>query len=150
MPFTITHWMIWVALFALFAIVELMTSQLVSIWFAVGALVAAVVAVVTNGNNLVAEIVSFAVVTALVLVFTRPLVKKVTHNAPVPTNKDALIGQEGVVTVHISNADNCGEVKVKGNEWTARTEEGAPDISFGEHVVVKRIEGVKLIVEPKV
>lgn len=148
MPFTITHWMIWVALFALFALIELLTSQLVSIWFAIGSLVAAIVALVMNGSNLTTEIIVFAIVSVLVLLCTRPLVRKIMDKKPVPTNKDALIGAEGIVTVYIDNADETGEVRVKGNEWTARAEDGFSPIGFGTPVQILRIDGVKLIVKP--
>lgn len=61
------------------------------------------------------------------------------------TNADRYIGKTGVVTEEIDNTAGRGLVKVLGSIWTARSEDGAV-IAAGENVLVKRIEGVKVIV----
>ena len=53
---------------------------------------------------------------------------------------------EGVVCEDIDNLAGTGAVKLDGKEWTARSDSGA-NIPSGSVVKVRRIEGVKLIVD---
>lgn len=50
---------------------------------------------------------------------------------------------EGVVTMDISK-NNVGEVKVDGKRWSAVSKE---ELHKDDVVVIKKIDGVKLIVE---
>ncbi len=145
MPFA--HWMVWLALFLLFAVVELCTVQLVSIWFAVGALAGGVAALVTHDQSLVAEIVSFVAVTAITLALTKPLVKKLKSGADTPTNKDTYIGQQVLVTKEVRT--DTGSVIMNDVDWDARLENpDSPSIPAGAKAEIVRIEGNKLIVKP--
>ncbi len=135
---------VWLAALILFVILEAATVQLVTIWFAAGALAGLITALCSGSIPL--QIVLFVVVSVLALILTRPLVKKITAARFSPTNADRFIGQTGVVTRRIDNLQASGEVRVKGTVWTARsTDEGI--IEENETVTVKRIDGVKLIVE---
>ena len=136
----------WLALIVLFAVIEGMTPQLVSIWFAGGALVALIVSLF--GVDLWIEIVVFVAVSALLLVLTRPLVKKRINAKTVRTNADAAIGETAVVTTGIDNTEGEGLVKLGGQIWSARSD-GGEKIPEGTTVTVLRIEGVKLIVAEK-
>ena len=120
---------IWIGLIVIFLIVEGLTAGLVTIWFAVGALV----------WFFAVSIAAFAV--------TRPLVKKYINSRTQPTNADMLIGQECLVTEDIDNLAGRGAVSVGGKVWTARAQTDAP-IPAGTAAIVLRIEGVKLIVTP--
>ena len=137
---------IWVALLALFIIVEPTTAQLLTIWFAVGSLAALISTFITD--NIIVQVIVFVVVSAIALVITRPLVKKMTKTSKQPTNADMYIGKEAVVTEDINNLEAKGLVKVGGSIWTARTEVDNFTIPAGSHVTVIKIEGVKLIVRP--
>ncbi len=137
---------IWVALLAVFVIIEATTAQLLTIWFAVGSFAALVTSFFTD--NILVQVVVFVVVSVAVLVATRPLVKKMTATKKQATNADMYIGQEGIVTEEIDNISAKGLVKVKGSVWTARSEADNKKIAEGTHVTVIRIEGVKLIVRP--
>lgn len=145
---TLTHWMIWCAAFAFFAIVECLTTQLIAIWFALGCVGGGIAAYVTHGENLLLEAGVFLIVTTVALIATRPLVRKLMHKTYVPTNTDALIGKIGKVTEAIDNSAEQGTVFIEGKEWSART---APDtdtvIPKDSKVEILRIEGVKLIVK---
>lgn len=138
---------IWLALMAVFLIVEGATAQLVTIWFAVGSLGAFITALAAP-DNWILQIAVFAVLSAVALVCTRPLVRKITSSKKQPTNADMYLGAEGVVLETIDNLDAKGLVKVKGSYWTARTESDELKIKEGTRVTVRRIEGVKLIVAP--
>lgn len=137
---------IWVALLALFIIVEASTAQLLTIWFAIGSFAALITTFITD--NIVIQVVVFVVVSAIALAITRPLVKKMTKTKKEPTNADMYIGKEAIVTEDINNLEAKGLVKVGGAVWTARTEVDNYTIPAGSHVTVIKIEGVKLIVRP--
>jgi membrane protein implicated in regulation of membrane protease activity len=92
------------------------------------------------------QIVVFIAVSAISLIATRPLVKKMLQKRVVATNADRNIGETGITISEINNLEAKGEVKVKGVVWTARSDNGEV-IPEGSKVRVKTIEGVKLIVE---
>lgn len=134
----------WTAAILIFGIIEAVTAQLVSIWFLVGAIGAVISA--ACGADILIQIVVFIAVTIIALIFTRPLVKRFINPKKQKTNADKAVGQTGIVTVDIDNINSAGQVKVLGNVWSARSENGEK-IPSGSRVTVKRIEGVKLIVE---
>lgn len=136
---------IWIALLAIFIIIEATTAQLLTIWFAVGAFASLLTSFVTD--NVAIQIGVFVIVSAIVLAVTRPIVKKITKRNVQPTNADMYIGQEGIITETVSNIDAKGLVKVKGSVWTARSADERKSIPEGARVKVLKIEGVKLIVE---
>lgn len=136
---------VWLALIAAFIIVEAATAQLVTVWFAAGSVAALITYFITD--SIPVQLAVFVIVSAIALAVTRPLVRKITASKKQPTNADMYIGSEGVVTEDICNLEAKGLVKVKGSLWTARTENDGDTIEAGAHVTVKRIEGVKLIVE---
>ena len=141
MDYTIS--LCWLALMIIFAIIEGATPQLVSIWFAGGALCALIVSLF--GTPLWVDIAVFVGVSAVLLVLTRPLIKKRWNPSIVRTNADAAIGKTAIVTARIDNTEGVGLVNLGGQIWSARSETGDP-VDEGATVLVKRIEGVKLIV----
>ena len=134
---------IWLALVIAFALLEAMTSQMVSIWFSSGALLALVAALFDVELSI--QIAVFIVSTLILLFATRPLVKKFVNVKKVPTNIDAVIGKTGLVTITIDNDRGEGQIKLQGIEWTARSENGT-NVAEGTKVLVERVEGVKLFV----
>ena len=135
---------LWLVLLVIFGIVEAATVGLTSIWFAAGALVAMVAALLHA--PLWAQIVLFLAVSFVALLLMRPLAKKYLTPSFQPTNADRIIGQEAVVTETIDNLKGRGLVSVDGTVWTARAEDEQP-IAAGTVVKVLRIEGVKVFVE---
>ena len=91
------------------------------------------------------KILIFAIVSAVALAVTRPLVKKFTNGRRMPTNVDRFIGEKAVVTEKIENDLSKGAVKIGGLEWTARSVD-SETAEVGEQVTVEAIEGAKLIV----
>ena len=134
---------IWLILAVVFLVAEAVTVTMTSLWFAGGALVALVVALLGGSWGL--QIGTALVVSAALLACLRPLAKK--HFTPklIKTNVDAVIGIQGYVTADINNAAATGTVKLGAMEWTARSADGSP-IPKGTLVKVERIEGVKAIV----
>lgn len=138
---------VWLGLLVLFVIVEACTANLLTIWFAVGALAALVSSFFTD--SLVIQIAIFVVVSLIVLAIVRPMAKKYTKTKKQPTNADMYINAEGIVTDSISNLKATGTVKVKGTVWTARSFNDEVEIPENTTIIVERIDGVKLIVKPK-
>ena len=131
----------WFIAFVILLIIELVTVNLVTIWFAIGA-VAAIITTIFTDSVLIQSIV-FVVVSVIALLITKPLIKKFKKFEVEPTNSDRVIGKVGDVTKKIEK-NKYGEVKVYGNTWTASSKEV---IEVGERVKVLSIDGVKLIVE---
>ena len=135
----------WLVVLAICAVVELITMGLTSIWFAGGALVAACIALICP--YFWVQVVAFIIVSIVLLVFTKPIAVKFFNKGRIKTNADSLIGQRAIVVSEIDNLKGIGEVTVSGLDWSARTEEDGLVIPEKAVVVIKRIEGVKLIVE---
>lgn len=134
---------IWLAIAATMIIVEIATLGLTSIWFAGGALVSAVVS--CFNDNWLIQLIVFAIVSLVLLLFTKPIAQKRLMKEPEKTNVEGLIGEKAYVTEEINNIKSKGAVKLKGLEWSARSENDEI-IEADTEVVVKAISGVKLIV----
>lgn len=135
---------VWIALLVFFVIIEAATAQLVTIWFAAGALVSLIAALLHAPIWL--QAVLFFVVSGITLAATRPLVKKLTKKQESRLNADRCIGQTAVVTEAVDNLAGKGMVKADGKDWSARSADGSI-IPEGTYVTIEKIEGVKLIVK---
>lgn len=134
---------VWIAVIAAAVIIEAATVQLISIWFALGALVALILNLLNVSQNV--QIIVFVAVSLVSLAAFMPLARKMNKKGFVKTNADRCVGIEAVVVEDISNLNATGQVKADGKIWSAKSADGA-DIASGEIVFVERIEGVKLIV----
>ena len=138
---------IWAALIIVFLIVEAATAGLASIWFAIGALAALILAFIAP-ETVIWQVVLFIVVSVVTLVLTLPMSKKYVNGRTKPTNADRVIGKTATVTKRIDNIAGAGEISVDGRLWSARSD--AEDIiEVGTLVSVNSISGVKLFVSPK-
>ena len=135
---------VWLGILVTTVILEIATTQMVSIWFAIGAL-AAFIAALVGVEQLWIQIVVFVVVSAIALAATRPLVKKMVNQKAEPTNADMVIGKTGIVTEKIDNIASSGLVRVNGAVWTARSADDSV-IEADEKVIIREISGVKLLV----
>lgn len=136
----------WIVIAVVAAIIEGVSVQLVSIWFAIGAVVTAIVSVFTD--NIIIQLAVFVAVSVICVAVTRPLAKKLrSSTGDIPTNCDRYVGKTAEVIVDVDNTNAVGQVKVEGSVWSARSSTGEP-LPAGTRVVVNRIEGVKMIVTP--
>lgn len=134
----------WIILFLVFLFIELATVNLVTIWFAVGAMIAFIVSIFTDSIGV--QLLVFVVSSILALGITLPLVKKIKKSKKIePTNLDRLLGKTVEVVKEIK-PNHYGEVEVFGSIWMAT---GDSRFQVGEEAVVDRIDGVKLIVVKK-
>ena len=135
----------WLVVLALCAIVELVTLGLTSVWFAGGALVAAIISFFCP--YFWVQVIVFAAVSFGMLIFTKPIAVKYFNKGRVRTNAESLIGERGIVISEIDNIKAIGEVTVKGLDWSARSIIDGIVIPEKAVVVIKQIEGNKLIVD---
>lgn len=138
---TATYWLIFLAILIF---IEILTMGLTTIWFAGGALVAFVLA--SFGVPVPIQVVTFLVVSIVLIIFTRPLATKYLNKKRVKTNYEGIIGKVVKVTEKIDNFNATGAAMVNGQEWTARAEVDGKIIEPGTAVKVVSISGVKLIV----
>ena len=134
---------LWLVLLILFLVAEGATAAVTTIWFAVGALAAMIVA--QTGGPVGFQIAVFVVVSVACLFALRPLLKKFITPKKVRTNVDAVIGSEGIVLETIDNLAGTGRVKLGGMEWSARSATGEV-IEVNSVIKVEKIEGVKVFV----
>ncbi len=135
----------WLVLLIVAIVAEVMTMGLTTIWFAGGALVAILAAVLHAPIWL--QIVLFFLVSLLLLAFTRPVAVKYFNKDRVRTNVESMVGRQAVVTGEIDNIQGIGQVTLSGQEWSARSTDDRVRIPVGSVVDVVSVSGVKLIVK---
>lgn len=142
-------WILWLVIMIIFIVIEGITLGLTTIWCAAGSLAAAVLAFF--GAPVWLQIVVMVAVSVLFfficLKWIRPQLDSRRRPKETATNADRLIGEEGVVIKDINTLEAKGQVKVRGQVWSARTEDSKGSIPEGAKVRILRIEGVKLLVE---
>jgi len=134
---------VWLIILVVLVTGEAITVGLTFIWFAVGALGGLVVAVL--GGAIWLQVVVFLVLSAATLILVRPLAAKLLTPGISPTNADRILSQIALVTEEIDNIAETGQVKLFGQVWTARSENG-DIIPAQTRVRILRIEGVKVFV----
>lgn len=85
-------------------------------------------------------LISTLVLIVLYIVFGRAFLKSKLTTSIIPSNSDALIGKNGVVTAQIS-PHHPGKIKIDGEIWRAESD---TTIDIGKSVVVKSLSGVTL------
>ncbi len=142
-------WYIWLILGALFIVAEIFTSGFVLLWFGVGAIVAAMLAL-TGLFGLPLQIVVFLAVSIALTIASRTIFEKVfMRSSPgreLKTGMDSLPGQLGLVVSSSLGPSREGAVRVFGSTWRAFPAEGEDPLTEGEQVRVDRIEGASIYV----
>lgn len=134
----------WLIMIVVFAVAELITVGLTSIWFAGGALVALILSAL--GLDLIWQIAVFVVVSVILLVFTRPWAMKYMKPRLVKTNYETALEKKVCLTERVDNLKGTGTAVLNGQEWTARAYEEGKTFEAGEIVLVKEIRGVTMYV----
>ena len=132
---------IWGTAFALMVMAELGTMQLVSIWFAAGA--AAAFAAAYFGFEIWVQLTVFVIVSFLLLLVTRPILKKFTVKNKQPTNVELDVGKTAIVIEDIDNATSSGRARLNGVDWKAVSSDGQR-IPKDSIVTIDSIKGTKL------
>ena len=135
---------VWAGVFIATLIFEILTEELVSIWFSVGGFVAFVLALF-KVNNLTIQILVFVGVSVVLLFSARRFFKKLLQNSKEKTNMDLIIGSTHRLLKAVSE-DGAGEIKVNGVVWNVSSSNGQ-EIAEGEKVKIIEVKGNKLIAE---
>ncbi len=135
----------WLIILVVFLVIEIITLGLTTIWFAGGALIGFVAAVLHA--PILVQIILFLLVSLMLLIFTRPVAERYFNAGREQTNVNSMIGKEAKVTVAIDNFNQTGTVLLNGVEWTARSEKDEVNIASGSRVEICRVEGVKVFVK---
>jgi membrane protein implicated in regulation of membrane protease activity len=131
----------WLGLFVIAFVLEIFTADMISIWFAIAAIPSFIIALA--GGDIIFQSVSFVVFTLVLLLLTRPVVKKYLKTNEIKTNVDAMVGMTGKVIKEITPNDT-GRILIRALDWAAVSKEV---ITVGEMARVLDVEGNKLIVE---
>jgi membrane protein implicated in regulation of membrane protease activity len=142
-------WYIWLILGVLFIVAEMFTSGFVLLWFGIGALVAALLAV-TGLVGLPLQILAFLVVSIALTVASRTIFERfLLRGSPgreLKTGMDSLPGRIGVVVEPSRGAMQEGAVRVFASTWRAFPAEGEEPLREGEQVEIERVEGASVYV----
>ena len=123
-------------------LIEISTITLTSVWFALGAVVALILAIFEI--EFLWQLLAFVGISAIALLATRPIAKKMNTKDVIHTNADKIIQMVGVVTKTIP-AGEIGEVRVNSEVWRAKSMD-SEDIEEGEKIIVNNLDGNKVIV----
>jgi len=138
---------VWLLVAVVLVVAELLTLAFVALYFAVGAVGAAIAGGL--GANVGIQLAVFGVVSLASLVLTRRPLRRALGRTPTAiTNAPTVVGKRAVVTRPIlAGPGQRGQVRVGTEEWSARGEsENA--IVEGATVEVIAIDGVSLVVRP--
>lgn len=138
--------LIWLAGIAAFVILEALTYQIVSIWFALGAVGGLTAAILGAQFNI--QITVFLIISVVFLICLRPLSRKLIKTKKEKTNVDSLIGKEVLITEEVDNLLGKGTGKINGLTWSVKSADNS-FIAANETAVVERITGVNLVVKKK-
>ncbi len=138
---------IWLVLLIGSILLEIVTVGLTSIWMAGGALVALIIAALGGPTWL--QVISFFVITFVLLFFTRPWAVKYLNTKRVRTNYEETIGKEVRIIERVDNHMETGKAIYNGMEWTARSTNDDEYFEVDELAIVADVAGVKLILKKK-
>jgi membrane protein implicated in regulation of membrane protease activity len=139
-------WVIWLLACVVLALGEMATTSFFLAPFAIGALAAALAALV-GAPSAVAWIL-FVVVTAAVFGFVRPIARRHLTQGPAErTGTAALIGRSATVLETVTAHGVGGTVRLEGETWTARPYDEDRAFEPGERVQVIEIRGATALVD---
>ena len=145
------YWLIWIGIAIVMAIIEIATTTLITIWFFIGGLAAAVAAYF--GAGLTLQIILFIVLSLATLALFRPLIMKhrasnvIDPSSPIGRGEATPLGQQAVVVEAIDNTAGKGRVETPDRmSWVALSEDGSP-IPLGARVAIVDVQSVKLVVK---
>ncbi len=133
----------WVAVTIICVVIESLTLALTTIWFGISAFV--MVFLAFTPLPFVAQVFIFVVLALVLLIFTRPVVKKKLSQKQIATNYERVIGQIALVTKKITALDK-GAIKINGMEWTAAVKEDIV-LEKGSKCIIEEIAGVTAYVK---
>ena len=132
---------IWLGLVVTLTLIEVLTTNLVTIWYIASSLVALILSFFVD--SYLVQFSVFVILGTILLFTTRDYLVNLIVKKKEKTNLDRVVGMTGIVTEEITKK-KAGEVKVDGKRWTAISDK---KIKVDSTVKVLEIDGVKLKVE---
>lgn len=137
---------IWLAITVVALIIEFITSDMISVWFAGGGVVSMILA--ACGVEWYIHLPVFIVLSLVLMLAFRKMVLKYFNRGDSRTNADSAIGKDFELLSEIS-FNNPGTIKINDVIWGAVTENAKDFVQKGTIVTVKGLKGNKYIVEEK-
>jgi membrane protein implicated in regulation of membrane protease activity len=139
-------WVFWVILAVILAVGEIVSLSFFLAPFAVGAVAAALLDAAGVGAG--GQFAAFLASSLLLLAIVRPIARRHVNMPPqLRTGTAALVGETAVVIDRISNDEDIGSVRLKGQVWSARTYgDDEEPIEPGQRVHVMEIRGATALV----
>jgi len=142
-------WYLWLILAAIFIMAEMFTSGFVLLWFGVGAVIAALLAL-SGLIGLPLQVVVFLAISIALTIASRTIFERVlmwgSPGSELKTGVDSLPGQIGMVVTSSAGPRKEAEVRVFGSVWRAFPSDGEDELSEGEQVQIERVDGVSVYV----
>jgi membrane protein implicated in regulation of membrane protease activity len=137
-------WM-WIIAAGVLLGIEIMTADLLFASLAISALAAGLAGGL--GANMIVQVVVFAITAAITIGMLRPIALRHLNKQPPDsaTNIDALVGASALTLEKVDSI--AGTVKLSGETWSARTDQG--EVPANTKVSVVRIDGAIAIVKAK-
>ena len=134
---------VWFVIIVATIIIEILTVDLTTIWFTVGAIISLILA--AFNVPVIIQIIVFLVVSIVLIATVGKWTRRFFNKKTTPTNISEAIGQEIVI---LKDADefHYGEGKYRGLFWTIAVEHGE-SVKVGDVAVVEKVDGNKLVVK---
>ncbi|MBR6909538.1 MAG: NfeD family protein [Lachnospiraceae bacterium] len=140
-----TYLIIWLVLFLILIVIEMITTALAAVWIGIGCLFGAVLA--AFGLPVWLQIIASALVSFLCFAFLRPGIKRKFDRKRWQQSLKNLVGTRALVTSEIDNLRGIGEIRIGGKEYAARSAERGVEIPHGTVVVIVDVRGEIMIVD---
>lgn len=139
-------WILWLIGGVALLILEILTSSFLVACFGIGALGAALPAVLDADWGL--QLATFAVISLLALLLVRPIVlRSYGATKPIATGIEALVGKRVRLMSDIPHGAAFGEITIDGDVWRARVEQGIA-LPAGTLVEVVGFDSLVLSIRP--
>lgn len=136
---------VWIGVFIVALIIELATSELVSVWFALGSLISLILAVCHVHWSI--QLIVFVLTSGVFLFLFKLLFQKKLKKPLTPTNFDSLIGKD-IILISDCNKNKIGEGKIRDVIWSVCCDDDN-SYSNGEIAIIKAVDGNKIIINKK-
>ena len=137
-------WKIWLIIAGIFFVGEIITVGFLIFWLGIGALIAMIVSLFTS--NIIIQTTVFVISSSILILATKPFVKKFVDVKPTNTNVFSIIEKKALVIKTIDSVHSTGQIKINGEVWSAESDNGEI-IPEGSEVEILNIKGVKTIVK---
>lgn len=139
--------LVWIVLGLGMGLIELFSTTFVLMWIAVASVVTGLLAF--SMKQLGEQTAIFSVLTALLLLLTRPLVKRWRDKkSGFQSHISELVGERGVVISRIE-AGKTGMVRVGSDVWSARSASSQDSFEPGQWVEIMEVRSSLLVVGPR-